>query len=172
MNSTMKKCLCITLITLLCFTLFSCNEIIVVDEVRQNEMRYRALRDLELSWFLLRSEWIEVEEGVFERHFYERQEARRLIEMYNFIIRSTSPDVLFNGRDIVFEDVFESPFELVIFILERDDRLNGLMVDGAVGSFRRAWNNGYIDHDDVDGCWRGNGDWSEAIDEMIAEVNE
>jgi len=114
--------------------------------------------------FLLNSEVITAENGERVIIYSEGLATQRMLDMYNYFLRLAEPQVLFNGRDIVVDDIFEKTLELHSFWEYQYAELNGFLVLAAESFFRRAWFDGYIDHDDVNGCWRGNGDWSEAID--------
>jgi len=139
-------------------------------EMRQQERNYFILWSFTSSVFWINVEIVSLEDGSQQSLFYEGKATQRLINMYNYILYNQEPQIFFNNRDIVMNDIFETPNGLSHFWGTRDMALNGLL-NRAFSNFMRAWNNGYIDPDDVDGCWRGHGDWSEEIDERIAERN-
>ena len=112
--------------------------------------------------FLIDSNIEILEDGTEKVEFFEGKATQRMIDMYNYILRNLEPQVLFNDRDIVMSDIFENTLELNRFWGERDMSNRGLL-SAASSLFLGAWFGGYIDHDDVDGCWRGHTEWSYKI---------
>jgi len=176
-NRTLKVIICLVFIVFFCFSLYSCNKICEIEET-ENRIRQQTAFFAQQRGFshMLKSEReiIELEDGTVQINLYPSQATQRLIDMYNYILRKLEPQVLFNDRDIVLEDIFDTTVELQQFIWKIEESLGdgSVLSSRAFPAFLRAWYNGYIDHDDVDGCWRGNGDWSEEIDEWIAQSNE
>ena len=140
----------------------------IEEEERQQEEMYFVLSRVMERYFLLHMD-IDYETGRGV-HFSPGLATQRLVDMYNYISQNLNPPIQFDGRDIVVDDIFENTIELRDFVEDIERRLS--QAPFANWLFLSAWNNGYIDHDDVDGCWRGNGDWSKQIDERIAQRNE
>jgi len=112
--------------------------------------------------FMIDLERITLEDGNQNTIFFEGSATQRMVDMYNYILRLQEPQILFNNRDIVVDDIFDTTLELHDFWVDQDGRLNGLLT-AATNFFLGAWFGDYIDHDDVDGCWRGHTDWSYRI---------